>query len=241
MQINPMKNISTLSAGAAALLLSACAASAPDVRPDNMGSAATPSATPAGQNAANDSMTSGTPAPLPAAQAQFFETIAKRCGQAFEGQLISPAAADSDMAGKAMVMHIRRCTPDRIEIPFHVAGLGPNGDWDRSRTWVITRTHAGLRLKHDHRHADGQPDAVSLYGGDTVDAGSAVKQSFPVDTESIAMFQTHDLGASVTNIWHLEMTGTHFTYGLTRANRDFRVQFDFSKPVTPPPPTPWGW
>src|SRR3546814_4385617 len=59
------------------------------------------------------------------------------------------------MRGKAMVMHIRHCTNDRIEIPFHIDGLGPNGGWDRSRTWIVSRTGAGLRLKHDHRHADG--------------------------------------------------------------------------------------
>src|SRR3546814_10383398 len=87
------------------------------------------------------------------------------------------------MRGKAMVMHIRHCTNDRIEIPFHIDGLGPNGGWDRSRTWIVSRTGAGLRLKHDHRHADGTPHAVTLYGGDTADAGTAARQTFPVDAE----------------------------------------------------------
>ena len=34
-----------------------------------------------------------------------------------------------------------------------------------------TTTATGLRLKHDHRHEDGHPDKVTLYGGDTADAG----------------------------------------------------------------------
>jgi hypothetical protein len=52
---------------------------------------------------------------------------------------------------------------------------------DRSRTWVITRTATGLRLKHDYRHTDGTPDALTMYGGDTVGPGTAQRQSFPAD------------------------------------------------------------
>lgn len=236
-----MKILSTLGAGAAALALTACASTSSSNGALDTAQTRTPTAPPAHPNPISDSVTSGVPAPLPTAQAQFFDAIAKRCGQAFEGRLASDAAKDSDMADKAMVMHIRRCTPDRIEIPFHIAGLGPNGGWDRSRTWVITRTDAGLRLKHDHRHADGTHDAVTLYGGDTVKAGSATHQGFPVDAESIAMFQQNGLSASGTNVWHIDVTDSGFTYRLTRADRDFRVHFDFAKPVTPPPPAPWGW
>lgn len=176
----------------------------------------------------------------PTAQDQFFANLASRCGQAFSGQLISDAAADADMADKPMVMHIRRCTPDRIEIPFHIGGdVGADG-WDRSRTWIISRTDAGLRLKHDHRRADGSPDAVTLYGGDSDSAGTAAHQLFPVDAESIAMFKANGLDASISNIWMITISDEDYVYGLRRADRDFRVRFDFSQPV-PTPPAPWGW
>ena len=105
------------------------------------------------------------------------------------------------MRGKPMVMHVRSCTPDRIEIPFHIDGVGPDGGWDRSRTWVITRTTTGLRLKHDHRHADGSKDELTMYGGDTADAGTAARQTFPVDAESIALFTRTGRSVSNTNIW----------------------------------------
>ncbi len=173
-------------------------------------------------------------------QDAFFAALTARCGQAYAGRLASDQPADADMRGKAMVMHIRSCTPERIEIPFHIEGLGPDGGWDRSRTWIISRTATGLRLKHDHRHADGKPDAVTLYGGDTADRGTATRQSFPVDAESIAMFNATGRGVSTTNIWSVETTDAGFTYGLDRKGRHFRVAFDYAAPVAAPP-APWGW
>lgn len=173
-------------------------------------------------------------------QDAFFASLSARCGKAYAGRLASDQDADTEMRGKAMVMHIRHCTADRIEIPFHIDGIGPDGGWDRSRTWIISRTPKGLRLKHDHRHADGKPDAVTLYGGDTVDTGTAARQTFPVDAESIAMFTSTGRSVSNSNIWSVETTDAGFTYGLDRQGRHFRVAFDYAKPVTPPP-APWGW
>jgi hypothetical protein len=181
-----------------------------------------------------------TPAPADP-QAAFFAALTERCGQAYAGKIETNEAADAEMQGKAMVMHIRRCTPDRIEIPFHIAGLGPDGGWDRSRTWIVSRTESGLRLKHDHRHADGMKDAVTLYGGDTANPGIATRQAFPVDAESIAMFERTDRSVSTTNVWAMEMTPLGFAYELKREGRHFRVGFSWDRPVSPPPPAPWGW
>lgn len=173
-------------------------------------------------------------------QDAFFAALAARCGQAYGGKLASSQELDADMRGKAMVMHVRRCAADRIEIPFHIAGLGPDGGWDRSRTWIVTRTATGLRLKHDHRHADGSSDELTMYGGDTAEPGTAMRQTFPVDAESIALFTRTGRSVSNTNIWSIETTADAFTYGLSRAGRDFRMTFDYSQPITPPP-APWGW
>ena len=165
----------------------------------------------------------------------FLAAIRQHCGQAFSGRIVAndPAPASDPMAGQTLVMHVRDCGPTEVRIPFHV------GD-DRSRTWVLTRTAAGLRLKHDHRHADGSPDAVTMYGGDTIAAGTATRQEFPVDAESRAMFERQNLPASLTNVWAMEIEpGHHFRYELTRPGRVFRVDFDVSSPVPPPPP-PWG-
>ncbi len=167
---------------------------------------------------------------------QFLERIAKHCGQAFEGRIVAdvPATASDPFAGQRLVMHVRRCGTGEIAIPFHV------GD-DRSRTWVLTRTRTGLRLKHDHRHADGASDSVTMYGGDTSAPGTSARQEFPVDAESIAMFEREGRSVSVTNTWAMEIEPSRrFVYELSRpGGRLFRVEFDLSRPIAPPP-APWG-
>jgi len=166
-------------------------------------------------------------------QEAFFSSLGKLCGQAFEGRLVSNDEADADFAKQSMVMHVRTCSDNEIRIPFHVGA-------DRSRTWIITKTGNGLRLKHDHRHEDGSEDAVTQYGGDTLDAGTQARQSFPVDDFSIAMFKREGLTASVTNVWAVEVAEDLFAYELRREGRFFRVEFDTSAPVDVPP-APWGF
>ena len=167
----------------------------------------------------------------------FFQRLSAVCGQAFAGRVAvdTPAPTGSDpFAGKPLVMHVRECSPHELRIPFHV------GD-DRSRTWVVTRSASGLRLKHDHRHADGSSDAVTMYGGDTAGMGTSSRQEFPVDAESKAMFTKEGRSVSNTNVWALEVEPERvFVYELARpGGRLFRVEFDLSNPVSPPPP-PWG-
>ncbi len=167
-------------------------------------------------------------------QDAFFSRLSTLCGQAFEGRVASPPVElDSSFAGKRLVMHVRDCSGDVIRIPFHV------GD-NRSRTWVITRSGAGLRLKHDHRHEDGSEDVLTQYGGDTAAPGTARRQTFPVDQFSIDLFNRNDAAVSTTNVWAMEVVpGQMFAYELRRVNRFFRVDFDLTRPVPAPPP-PWG-
>lgn len=184
----------------------------------------------------------GTSAPLHATETApadaFLKRIAQHCGQAFEGRIVAntPASNTPDpFEGKRLIMHVRECSDEVLRIPFHV------GD-DHSRTWVLTRTAEGLRLKHDHRHEDGSPDAVTLYGGDTAEPGSAQRQTFPVDAESIALFEREDMKVSTINVWAMEIEpGQYFLYELARpgTERLFQVRFDLSQPV-PAPPAPWG-
>ena len=169
----------------------------------------------------------------------FLAALASHCGQAFGGRIVAdePRQPGADaFAGKALVMHVRGCDePTReLRVPFHV------GD-DHSRTWVLTRTRDGLRLKHDHRHADGSADVLTMYGGDTAGAGTAVRQAFPVDAGSIALFEREGSAASVTNTWAMEVEpGQRFLYELSRpGGRLFQVEFDLSTPVAQPP-APWG-
>lgn len=178
---------------------------------------------------------------------EFLARLAQHCGQAFEGRIIAnepKSPAPDSFEGRTLVMHVRGCDdPTReLQVPFHV------GD-NHSRTWLITRTDTGLRLKHDHRMEDGSDDPTTMYGGDTATPGTAQRQEFPVDQESIAMFNARDgLSVSVTNTWAMEIQpGQRFLYELSRPQdelnpqgRLFQVEFDLTRPVDLPP-TPWGY
>lgn len=185
-------------------------------------------------------------APDPSPQDVYFERLSILCDKAYPGQLVSDQEADADMMGQPMIMHVATCDQNQIQIPFHIGNS--DGTWNRSRTWIITRTEDGLRLKHRHRHEDGSLDAVSNYGGDTGSEGTEDRQEFPVDDESIALFKTAGLDQSVTNTWAVEISppgeqDARFAYELRRpeasGGRYFRVEFDLAKPLDTPPP-PWG-
>lgn len=164
------------------------------------------------------------PAPV-TPQETFFANLSALCGQRFEGRVVTTDPADAAFANGRLLMHVRDCSADEVRIPFRVGE-------DRSRTWVVTRTETGLRLKHDHRHADGTEDVLTQYGGDTVGPGTAERQEFPVDAFSQALFTRENRSVSNTNVWAVEVhPGQTFAYELRRPNRHFRVEFDLSRPV----------
>lgn len=145
------------------------------------------------------------------------------CGRLFEGRLVEGTEpSDAEIGRQRLLMHVRDCSASEIRIPFHV---GEN----RSRTWVLTRTADGVRLKHDHRHEDGTEDRVSQYGGDTRVAGTR-SLDFYADE-----FTAQLIPAAATNIWTVgvDESGRTFTYALRREaqGRRFRVEFDLTKPV----------
>lgn len=159
-------------------------------------------------------------APPPAPADGFIAHLKQLCGKSYEGRLVSTDAADADFAGKKLVMGAVACTDGEVAIPFAVAE-------NRSRTWLITRSTTGVRLKHVHRHDDGKEDAVSRYGGDTATEGSATRQEFPADDFSKQLFTANKLERSLTNVWAVEIfPGKLFAYELRRPGRFFRVEFD---------------
>jgi hypothetical protein len=163
-------------------------------------------------------------------QEVFWASLESLCGQAFEGTVTESVPPDESFETQTLVMHVRGCEESELRIPFFVGE-------DRSRTWVVTPTGAGLRLKHDHRHEDGTEDEVTQYGGDTMGAGTAVAQDFFADDFTGELVPT-----AATNVWTIEVhPGRMFAYALRRegSDRRFRVEFDLQNPVPAPPP-PWG-
>lgn len=162
----------------------------------------------------------------------FWTELQKLCGKAFAGTVASAPADDTTFKDKELVMHVRACEKNRIRIPFFVGA-------DKSRTWVLTRQKNGrILLKHDHRHEDGTPDKVTMYGGLTSNSGLATRQVFPADQQTVEI-----LPAAAPNVWWIELAASdYFTYNLRRVGTDrfFSVKFDLKKEIAAPS-APWGW
>ncbi|MBI2381661.1 MAG: hypothetical protein HYV16_13000 [Gammaproteobacteria bacterium] len=140
------------------------------------------------------------------ARAAFFQGLKSLCGARFEGQMSFPTSGQDAFAGKRLVAEIRDCGEKEIRVPFAVGE-------DRSRTWVFTRGPDGLQLQHDHRHADGTPDAQTLYGGLARDTGTAHAQSFAADAYTAKL-----IPAAASNVWTVSLStdGQELTYHLER-------------------------
>lgn len=140
------------------------------------------------------------------AQDAFFQKVAGFCGASFTGLSNFPEDPGDAWRGKQLVAHIKTCDSDEIRIPFIVGE-------DHSRTWILRRVEGGLQLQHDHRHEDGTPDEVTLYGGITLSAGSDLAQSFPADDYTADLIPD-----AATNEWTLSFSedGTKLTYYLER-------------------------
>lgn len=139
-------------------------------------------------------------------QQAFFDRVKSMCGARYEGESVFPEDPGDAFSGQLLVAVIESCGDDEIRIPFLVGS-------DASRTWVLTRTAEGLQLKHDHRHEDGTPDEVTLYGGVATDPGSPLSQSFPADSYTADL-----IPEASTNEWFLSFSadGQELTYYLER-------------------------
>jgi len=162
----------------------------------------------------------------------FFNAIKALCGKAFQGK-VSKDNVGNTFGNAKLVMHVRKCTDSEIQIPFHV------GD-DASRTWILTKTGAGLMLKHDHRNEDGSFHSSTMYGGHTVDEGFPQVQSFPADVYSKSLFIESGIAASTDNVWQMMIYPSRFSYRLIRPAREVQVDFDLENPIAMPS-APWGY
>ena len=142
-------------------------------------------------------------------QRAFFENLKKLCGQQFEGETVFPPDKEHPLAGKRLLMSVETCREKEIRIPFRVGE-------DKSRTWVLTLTEKGLLFKHDHRHADGTPDKITMYGGLATPGGTPYLQRFPADAETAKL-----IPEAVTNVWTLQIIPEkqQFTYYLERHDK----------------------
>ena len=140
------------------------------------------------------------------APALFFENVRKLCGKRFEGATEFPKDEPGHpLAGKKLIISVEQCSENEIRIPLQAGE-------DKSRTWILTLRDGRLLLKHDHRHADGTPDKVTMYGGWAAE-GDANRQRFPADSETAAL-----IPEAATNVWTLELDAANeqLIYALER-------------------------
>jgi len=175
--------------------------------------------------------TDAPPAPPPSPREIFWQRLSALCGQAFAGYLtVGTEESDRAFGESDMTMHVRDCNEQEIRIPFAV---GEN----RSRTWVVRATEAGLSLHHRHVDESGRSAAPDNYGGNTATEGSMRRQEFVVNEATKAQ-----LPETRFNVWAMEVVpGKTFAYELQRPQEEryFRVEFDLDQPIETPP-APWG-
>jgi hypothetical protein len=153
----------------------------------------------------------------------FFERFKALEGQRFYGQEVYIQEGRESWADLEMEMYVREWTEGVVYIPFRLAD-------NSSRTWTIYRQDDNrLWLRHDHRHEDGTPEEVNLYGGFSSNKSDAFQHFFPADDYTCQL-----INHACENEWILSFNEdmTIFSYILEKSgNRIIRIDFDLTKPV----------
>lgn len=151
----------------------------------------------------------------------FFERFKPLEGKKFAGRQIFIDPSMESWADRELVIHIREVHHNIVYIPFVV---GENS----SRTWELHRLADGrLRLRHDHRHDDGTPEELTLYGGYSAAGSNNLQQVFPADDYTCNL-----LNAICDNEWSLAFSEDLQTlsYILRKAGRPvFQADFVISQ------------
>lgn len=151
---------------------------------------------------------------------KFLASLSTHCGKAYKGEIVSPNPP-ADFKDKELIMRVVSCKEKEVKISFFVGE-------DLSRTWVFTLVDGKVKLKHDHRHQDGTPDKVTMYGGTATNTGFADMQFFPSDQETVDM-----MSSIAGNVWWVTIKDNKYTYNLRRADssNQFSASFDLLNEV----------
>lgn len=157
---------------------------------------------------------------LTADEQAFIDNLASLCGKSFAGKEIYSKDGRDSWADRSMVIHFTVCEPHMVHIPFHI-------DDDQSRTWIFMNEDGKLRFRHDHRHEDGTPEDLTLYGGYADGKGTTFRQSFPADD------YTNDLiDDDLDRVWNVvlseDLSLLQYELGY-KGEIVFRAEFDLAK------------
>ncbi len=153
----------------------------------------------------------------------FLDNLASLCGKSFRGKQVYMEEDRESWEDKEFVMHVTICEDDRVHIPFHLND-------DHSRTWMFIVDDKGLRFRHDHRHEDGTPEELTLYGGYADGEGTPFRQHFPVDQYSIDLLDDHERMRQWNVVLAEDMS--RFSYKLLyHGEVVFQADFDLTEPI----------
>lgn len=155
-------------------------------------------------------------------EADFLNNLSGLCGKSYRGRETFMAEGRESWSGKDLVMHVSLCETGGVHIPFHI-------DDDTSRTWMFIVEGNRLRFRHDHRHPDGTPEALTMYGGYANGKGTAFRQYFPADEFTVDL-----LSDTLGRQWNIVMDEamTNFSYQLQYGGElVFQADFDLTGPL----------
>lgn len=158
-------------------------------------------------------------------QTDFIKNLSAFRDNHYAGKVVFPEGEKNPFNGQALKIHFAKCDASEVRIPFQVGN-------DKSRTWVLTLDEKGLLLKHDHRHEDGTPDKITMYGGYAKANGTAVSQAFPADEHTATL-----IPAAATNEWTLKLSDDKksLSYMLSRNGElRFHAVFDLTEKIAHP-------
>lgn len=159
---------------------------------------------------------------LTADEQAFIDNLASLCGKSFAGKETYSKDGRDSWADRSMVIHFTVCEPDLVQIPFHI-------DDDQSRTWMFMNEDGKLRFRHDHRHEDGTPEDLTLYGGYADGNGTAFQQSFPADD-----YTNNLLDDDLDRVWNVvlseDLSQMRYELGY-KGEIVFKAEFDLTTPL----------
>lgn len=157
------------------------------------------------------------------ASAQFYQHLRDLCGMSFAGHQVYVQEGRESWEQEEMVITFSLCQDDVLHIPF---GVGEN----TSRTWMFFNEEGLLRFRHDHRHADGSPEDLTLYGGYAdVEASTSLRQVFPADAYTLEIHPR-----SQDAVWVVELSEDLSTFSYQLHHRGallFQADFDLNRPL----------
>ena len=171
------------------------------------------------------------PAPPAATPPQlFFERLSALCGGAYVGRVVSTDPADREMAASRLVVEVRECSEREVRIAYPCR--------QRPQPRLDRHAHPGGAAAQAHPPPPGRDRgcAQPLWrrqrrGGRRRGGRTSPPTPSPATSSCARAFRNR---SPTSGRWN-SSPGRRLAYALRRPNRNFRVEFDLTRPIANPP------